>query len=332
MQLLAGDIGGTRTRLQLGRWESNRLQFSEAVIYHSAAYVDLVPIVREFLSNSASGDIDAACFAVAGPVFNGEAKITNLPWALSESRLSTELGIARLRLVNDFEGAAWGVGTLSDNEVVELQRGEPPPSGLMSQVLVGAGTGFGQAIILTDGNHKTVLATEGGHVDFAPRDEEELALWQYLQQTLPRISYETLLSGQGLVRLFSFYCHYLDQQPGEALLQAMAEGDKARAISQFALSGEDPIAGRALRRFVSIYGAQAGNVALATKATGGVYIGGGIAPKILDALRQGEFMAAFLAKAPMVELLRRIPVRVIKNTAIGLSGAMVLAARLGEGA
>lgn len=327
MQLLAADIGGTHTRLQLGRWDRGTLQPGEFAVYSSEHYDGLAPIVDEFLHATSHDPIDAACFAVAGPVDHGEAKITNLPWHLRADRLGKALGVSRLQLVNDFEAAAWGLEALEIDDLVELQGGAPPAEGSHSQVLIGAGTGFGQAIILREPQGTRVLATEGGHVDFAPRDEEELALWQYLHNTMHRISYETLLSGRGLVRLFSFYCQYLDGEPNSGLLRAMAQRDPAKVISEYALANKDEMASRALDRFVRIYGAQAGNIALATKATGGVYVAGGIAPEIIKALQDGRFMEAFLAKEPMRELMQRIPVKVVTNGHLGLLGALVIAAR-----
>ena len=240
--------------------------------------------------------------------------------------MGRELNIPNVRLINDFAAVGYGLSALSADDMVELQPGAPEPGGV--RALIGAGTGLGQAIVVTCDSTVQVLATEGGHVDFAPRSLLEMQLLDYLWRDHERATYEMLLSGKGLVTLFWFLTDTQAMTPSAALVAAIRERDPAAAISEFALSGQDAVAERALELFVRIYGAQAGNLALATVPRGGLYVAGGIAPKIIAKLTSPVFMDAFHAKHPMSHLLTDIPVHVLLNTHVGLLGATQLAASI----
>ena len=327
MNILAGDVGGTHTRLMLAQ-ELDR-QFS--VIYQqefpSQQYPGLIPLVQEFLQKCAAKNMpDRACFAVAGPVHEGWVKVTNLPWALDVVSMADSLGIENISLINDFEGVGYGIAHLEDNDFATLNPGSDGEHG--TRVVLGAGTGLGQCLLTWCGDNYRVHATEGGHADFAPRNEQEIGLLKALLQTQSRVSYEDLLSGRGLATIYHHLCtigdtdfdSHQDLLPGQ---------DAAAAISEKAKRG-DAQAESALQLFMSIYGAHAGDLALATQATGGVYLAGGIARKNLEFLKAGDFMRAFLQKPPMTALLERMPVRVILNTNVGLLGAAAFASRTGS--
>ncbi len=326
MLVVAGDIGGTNARLRLARYDEAGLVTLADKTYRSGSYPGLAPIVVEFIDEFADQRPLAACFAVAGPVKDQQARVTNLPWVLETRALSSELNIANVRLINDFAAVGYGLIALGEDDVLELQPGQPDSRGV--RALIGAGTGLGQAIVVPCGEKVEVLATEGGHVDFAPRNRIESQLLDYLWRDNQRVTYEMLLSGSGLVRLFEFIRDTQGAAPSSELTGTMQTIDPAAAISDFALSQRDPVAEEALDLFVSIYGAQAGNLALSTVPSGGLYIAGGIAPKILVKLRGPNFMNAFHDKPPMRHLLDDIPIRVVLNTQVGLMGATQLATTL----
>lgn len=324
MWILAGDIGGTRTRLQLAQRREGGWQNLSSVEYASADYAHLSDIVRAHLQQHHLDQLAAACFAVAGPVQKQTARITNLPWVLESGAMQAQLHIQHVALVNDFTAVAHGLSQLSEMDTVILQQGIPVMDGAIA--ILGAGTGLGQAIAKPFDKRLVVIDGEGGHVDFAPRTAEEVALLQYWLQRLERVSYETFLSGKGLARIFEFISQH--EVIDAALVQALQQQDPAAAISEFALHKNDPLASRALRCFANIYAAQAANLALVAKATGGVYLAGGIAPKIIAYLQEEEFLQVFNAKAPMQHLLATIPVQVIVNTRVGLLGALQIAKQL----
>jgi glucokinase len=239
--------------------------------------------------------------------------------------LGKHLNIPAVRLVNDFQAVGYGIDALADDDFLTLQAGEPAPRG--PRAILGAGTGLGTCIAYWAGDHYETVASEGGHADFAPADKTQLRLWHCLHEKYGHVSWERLVSGPGLVNIFQCLRH--DCEPGDALAQALADADDpAAVISRFALEHRDPLAGQALDLFVTLYGAQAGNLALTVLATGGVYVAGGIAPKIRDALTNGRFLQAFTAKGRMGGLLQQIPVRVVLNPQVGLLGARLAAVRL----
>lgn len=330
MRLLAGDVGGTHTRLLLAELDAQgRLHAQVERHYDSSLYSDLDLVVEEFLAEQAlAAPPEGACFAVAGPVRGRRARITNLPWGLDAELLERRLNIGRVHLINDFEGIGYGLDLLPPDGLVELQAGEPLAGA--PRALLGAGTGLGQALLFSCAGRYQVVPTEGGHVDFAPRGAEESALLGFLRERLGRVSYEAVLSGAGLVRIFEFLQETGRARAGPRLAEALAEGgDPAPLISDYALRGEDPAAAAALQRFVAVYGGQAGNLALSCVPRGGLYLAGGIAVKILPALQEGStFLEAFCDKPPMRELLHSIPVHVIREPRVGLLGACEQARRL----
>jgi glucokinase len=328
VRILAGDIGGTKVLLQLTEIERGTHRLIAEQRFESAAYNGLVPLLREFLRMVAPMvPPQAACLGIAGPVtFGAEgqaARVTNLPWNVESEAIVRELHIPRVRLINDFQAVGYGIEALSDDDLVPLQVGERVAEAPCA--VIGAGTGLGQALLAWEGDHYEVFATEGGHVDFAPTDELQTDLLRYLSERYGRVSYERVLSGPGLVNLYSFF-KSRGQRASADLLNA---DDPPAAIAEAAFEARNQAAAAALRLFVKIYGAHAGNVALASLANGGVYIAGGIAPKILPALADGDFMRAFADKGRMSPLLGKIPVNVITNERTGLLGAALAASRLG---
>ena len=321
MWFLAADIGGTNSRLLAIDTQVPEKEYNE--VYSSENYPDIIPIIEKFRKNNGIKKIHSACFAVAGPVQQGKAKITNLPWQLEEETIEKKSGIGKLSLVNDFIGVAHGIPVLTGNDYITLQAAEPDPHGTIG--ILGAGTGLGQAILAWHNGRRISIASEGGHVDFAPRDDEEIELLKYWQSRLGRVSYESFLSGPGLARLFVFYTQYLKQQPDDKFDSRIREEDSAAVIVEYAQKYSHPVAQAALKRFIKIYAAQAANLALTCKATGGIYLAGGMAPRIIKMLQSDDFINTFNDKHPMQALMAGIPVRVIMNTNVGLLGALEIA-------
>lgn len=315
MPILAADIGGTSTRLRL----VHGTETLDEQDYSSQDYPNLNSILDKFIKANAPVELQTACLAIAGPVRDGKARVTNLPWEVYESRISEDYSIPRVRIINDFEAIGYALAILQPDDFHELQAGSPNSVG--TRALIGAGTGLGVAIVTRCGERWQVLPGEGGHVDFAPRTVLQQALLDYLHEKNDRVSVEMLLSGPGLERIYEFTCSQNGLDPNSARRTAAS-------ISSTALLGRDPLAVKTLELFVEIYGAQAGNLALTSLATGGVFIAGGIAPKILSVLKQGRFIEMFSDKAPMNELLHSMPVRVVLNTRSGLLGAMQVASEM----
>ena len=328
MRVLAGDVGGTKVLLQLAEFDGEHPRVVEEWHRPSAAYDGLLPMVLQCLAEAklTTSAVDAACFGIAGPVqahgLSQSAKVTNLPWIVDSGAIARALGTPAVRLINDFQALGYGIEGLIHADLVVLQPGREQPRA--PRVVIGAGTGLGQGLLIWQGDHYEAIATEGGHADFAPTDAVQQELLRYLAAKYGRVSYERILSGPGLVNLYSFLC----ERGGRSDRPVLAAADPAAAITQAALSASDAFAAEALALFVRVYGAQAGNVALGVLAHGGVYIGGGIAPKILPALSNGDFMRAFLDKGRMAAVLEAMPVRVINNPKAGLLGAVLAARRL----
>lgn len=316
--ILAGDIGGTNSRLALFDATNGRLKLIHEAVYPSRDYPGLEVIVSTFVRND-SGKVDAACFGVAGPVREGRAQISNLPWAVETSSLSSELKLRSTFLINDLEAMAWGIGALQPTDVVTLNLGARNARG--NRAVIAAGTGLGQAGMYWDGRQHHIFACEGGHTDFAPRGDVQVELLRYLQAKFGRVSYERVLSGPGLVNIYQFLRDTGRGQEPEWLAEKLAIGDPAAAISKAALEGKSPLCEQALDIFVAIYGAETGNLALKLMSTGGVFVTGGIAPKILAKLSSELFLDAFLDKGRMRPLVESMPVQVIVNESTGLLGA-----------
>lgn len=338
--LLAGDVGGTKTNLALleaeGRGEGalRPLREIRTATFHSSEYPGLEEVVAAFLAEGGSdGGIDAACFGIAGPVLDGRVATPNLAWEVDGRRLAARLPAPRVLLINDLVATAHGLPALGPGHLHELQAGEPeaPREGEGNRVLVAAGTGLGVAFLPRLGGEWHPVDSEGGHVDFAARSDEEVDLLRYLRARLGgRVSVERVLSGPGLVHLYEFLRDTGREGPSpevEPILAGESGGDAGAAIGTEGLRGAG-ICASALRLFASVYGAVAGNVALLGTATGGVYLGGGIAPKILPALAAGEFVSAFQDKGRFAPYLRRLAVRVVLDDRAALRGAARRAAHL----
>ncbi len=323
MRILAADIGGTKTLLALAEGDGRQWRILAEENFPSAEFDSFESLAAAFVSGL-DAKPDAACLGVAGPVSDGgrRASVTNLPWQLEASHLSQALGIPRLRLINDFQAVGYSLEVLGDDDLACLQTGQPQERGV--KALIGAGTGLGQGFLVWCGDGYEVQASEGGHVDFAPRDALEIALLEFLLQRWPHVSYERLVSGQGLCNIYDFFLRRLNlaQDP------LTGAADRAAAIAAAGMSDRDGAAGQSLSLFARIYGAQAGNFALSTLAEGGVYIAGGIAAKLMPLLEEGGFLHAFQAKGRMTEIVERLPVNVVLNAKAGLLGAMVAAGRL----
>jgi glucokinase len=327
VRVLAGDVGGTKTALAIIEIGRSRCRVLRLERYRSAEHGGLDEIVAAFLSGERTPP-RAAGFGVAGPVRDGKSKITNLPWRLDERHLERRTRIPRVTIVNDFGANALGLRFLGPRQMATLVRGRPDPQGPIA--LLGAGTGLGQAVLVRAGAVEGVVSSEGGHVDFGPRTAVEDRLVAFLRGRFGRATRERILSGSGLALLYEFLEADGFSRPGRAAAaEIRGADDRAAVISRLGLARKDRLCRGALELFVTIYGSEAGNLALQCRATGGVYVAGGIAPKILPALRAPAFLRAFHQKPPMKELLAAIPVRVVLDPRLGLYGAAAAAATPG---
>ena len=317
--ILAGDVGGTKTRLALATPDAGGLRLSQVEVCESARYTGLEAIVEQYLAG-AQATIERACFGVAGPVLAGEARITNLPWRLSEEGLRRSLGIERVWLLNDLQALAYAVPVLRPEDRAVLQEGAPDPTGAIG--ILAPGTGLGQGYLVWDGERYRPGASEGGHTDFAPADALQTRLLEHLRAEYGHVSWERVLSGPGLYNIYRFLRASGGMEPAW-VAERLAEGDPSATIS--ALAGRDPLCAQALDVFAAILGAQAGNLALTLMATGGIYLGGGIPPKILSKLGDGTFMRAFRDKGRLAPVLERVPVYVIRSDQAPLVGAAACA-------
>jgi glucokinase len=324
MRVLAGDIGGTKTAVAIAEIGARSLRVARSQTYPSAEFDSLESVLEEFLRTERHYPAVAG-FGVAGPVREGRSKVTKLPWTIDERRVSRSTGIPRVRLLNDFVANALGVSYLSPRQTVVLARGDREKGGPVG--ILGAGTGLGQAAVITVGVSTLVMASEGGHADFGPRTETEDRLVSWVRRRFGRTTRDRLLSGEGLTLLYDFLKEEGAAPESPDVVAAFAGDDRAAVISRLALDGGDRLCQEALKLFVSIYGSEAGNLALQYRATGGVYVAGGIAAKILPALQEPEFLRSFRNKPPMEELLARIPVHVVREPRLGLYGAAAAAYR-----
>ena len=321
--ILAGDIGGTNSRLAGFAVESARLKPVVEETFPSRAYASLDEIVRTFV---ATHDVHVAhaCFGIAGPVRHGRSEAINLAWAVDAQQLAQALRPATVWLINDLEATAYGAVALAPEDMATLHEGSPVAEG--NAAVIAAGTGLGEAGLYWDGRQHWPFASEGGHASFAPSDALQVELLQYLRRQFVHVSWERVLSGPGLYNIYTFL---RDTQRGVEpawLTEELRQGDPAATISRIALAGTCELCVQALDLFVILYGAEAGNLALKVMATGGVFVGGGIAPKILDKLKEATFMQAFRTKGRLQPVLEAIPVRVILNEQTALYGAARCAA------
>ncbi len=320
--LLAVDIGGTKTLLQLSSVEGEVITEQ---LFASQQYDSFDLLLSDFLSQEEVNQytIVSACFGVAGPVVGTQAIVTNLPWILDVDELTQQFSIEHVKLCNDFEAVGHGIACLKDDELVVLQEGEPDLA--YPKAVIGAGTGLGQALMFPENGAWKVVATEGGNVDFAPTDQKQILLLEHMMQRFGQVSYERIVSGNGLVIIYDFLRAYQQRDEDPDLRQAMIDGDPAAAISQFALKHGNELAIEALDMFIKIYGAQAGNLALSVIPMAGLYLAGGIAAKNIERFQEAGFMDAFRAKGKMAHLVEKVPVYVILQPKVGLLGARLLA-------
>jgi len=318
MHCLAGDIGGTKTLLAIfARSDDGSYRAVRSKRYESGAYPSLAPMVRHFLA-AGKEPMRRAGFGVAGPVVNGKCTATNLPWALDERTLAQELGLERVRLVNDFVAVALGIPSLQAADLAILQQGTVDPAGTIA--ILGAGTGLGEAILLPADPEPKVLATEGGHSSFAPRNAREIRLLNSLIAKFGHVSWERVLSGPGIRNIYDFLVS--DGEPEMTETRKRLETEDAGAvIGQLAVAGKDPTCVAAIRMFAELYGSEAGDLALKSFASGGVYVAGGIAPRVLPILKEGGFVSAFNDKGRMARLTANVRVSVVLQNDVGLIGA-----------
>lgn len=324
--ILAGDIGGTKTVLGLFEPTPSGLNQINEATFPSRGAPTFEGVLDQFLAANPGRSIDAACFGVAGPVIDGHCKTTNLPWHLAETDLAVHLGARRVKLLNDLEAAAYGMLYLRSDELSVLNPGaEPHHEGNVA--VIAAGTGLGEAFLYWDGTHHQPVASEGGHCDFAPRNPLEVDLLIYLRNKFgAHVSYERILSGPGFSNLYGFFRDRGEHPESPEVAAALASGDPNATITRFGLDGTDPLCVATLNLFATIYGAEAGNLALKCMARS-VYVGGGIAPKILPVLQRGGFLEAFLAKGRFDSLMHDIRVSVATNPRAPFLGAANFARR-----
>ena len=325
MKVLAGDIGATNARLAIVGVEAGGIEILHRARFPSKDFPGLAPIVQRFLTD-APGTVERAGFGVACPVIGGDCVTANLPWRINTSTLAREIGIPRTELVNDLQALGHGIRWLGPGATVVLQAGEPETHGVVG--LIAAGTGLGEGFLVWEGDRYRVHVSEGGHASFAPNGALECGLLGFLRDEFGHVSRERVLSGPGLVSIYRYLAADGHAREARSVRDEMAREDPAAVISRHALAGTDPLCVQALDVFASAYGAQAGNLALTLMATGGVYLGGGIARRIVDKLGDGTFVGAFKDKGRLAGLLAKIPVHVIVNPDAGLLGAAVVAARL----
>jgi glucokinase len=319
--ILAGDIGGTHTRL--GLFDADARAPLALRVYPSREHSGLEEIVAAFLAEHPAA-LEGACFDVAGPVRNGRVKTTNLPWIVDARRVADRIGLTSIELVNDLAATAYGIAELTASDLETLNRGDPSIGGNLA--VIAAGTGLGEAGLVWDGKRYHALPSEGSHSDFGPRSALQVELYTFLAGE-GHVSYEDVCSGIGLVAVYRFLRERGGTHEPAWLAEAIRDGDAAAVISGAGLTGRDAVCAEALDVMVSIYGAEAGNLALRLLATGGIYIGGGIAPHILPKLRQRSFLDSLTAKGRFRPMLEQVPVHVILNEHTGLLGAARIALR-----
>jgi glucokinase len=321
--ILAGDVGGTKVELALYNFSGGQLTHVTSERFPAKDYAHLEAIIRVFFEKNRNPDVTAACFGVPGPVRNGRLKLTNLPWMLDARELARNLSIDNVFLINDLEANGYGIPELGPQQIFTLSEGDPGTIG--NRGLISAGTGLGEAILMWDGKMHVPVASEGGHCDYAPRSEIEISLLRYIQKQVGgRVSFERVVSGLGLQNVYHFLRDDQGMTESPELRDRMAGDDPNAVIGELGM-GKDELCTRALDIFVSAYGAEAGNLALKVLSVGGMYVGGGIAPKILDKMLDGTFMKAFADKGRLSDLLVHSPVRIILESRAALIGAAAYA-------
>ncbi len=331
MIVLSGDIGGTYTRIRLMEFSDNSSHVIKNALYHNGDHSTFINILDLFFDDVriAASQLKSAGFGVAGPIVDGVVKFTNLPWMVKSSDIQKRLSLEKVALLNDFAAIGHGLETLHSEELVTLQRGKSSPDS--PKAYIGAGTGLGIGFISYHRGVPKVHATEGGHIDFAPTNGEQIDLLRFLKKKYHRVSLERLLSGPGLINIYQFVrSSYKTATKENSTLASFTEKNRdfASAITEYALRGGDPLAKHALDIFIGIYGAAVGNLALTTLPFGGIYIVGGIAPKLLSQIKGKNFLQAFSDKGRLQQLIQDIPLHIVLCTEIGLRGAALYAKKL----
>jgi glucokinase len=319
--ILAGDVGGTKVHLALYDFINGKLSYTRDQQFPAKEYSGLEEIVKKFLGTD---NATAACFGVPGPVRDGRLRLTNLPWTLDSRELAAGLSIQHVFLINDLEANGYGVAELSADQIFTLSEGDASQIG--NRALIAAGTGLGEGLLIWNGRSHTPFPSEGGHSDYAPRNEDEIDLLRFLKQKYDgRISQERVVSGMGLSNIYEFLKEVRGMEVPAALAERMAKEDPNAVITELALAHKSEICEKAMDMFVSAYGAEAGNLALKILSVGGFYVGGGIAPRILEKLKDGTFIKAFTDKGRLSQLLVNMPVRIILESRAALLGAAAYA-------
>jgi glucokinase len=315
--ILAADVGGTKTRLALFE-ERDGITCVDEKKYASRDFPNLSALLLQFLSQEDRKKITAACLGIAGPIKNGMCKATNLPWEISAKALEHEIQIPKVHLINDLEANAWGLHSLSAEEFFNVNSGEDVAA---SCALISPGTGLGEAGIYWNGKIHRPFPSEGGHCDFAPTDEEEIALLTYLKGEHPHVSYERVLSGSGLYRIYRFLIDTHREQEDPAIGALMKQNEPQRIITEKGINKQCSVCVRTCRLFVKLLGNESGNLALKFLSLGGVFIGGGIVPHLVPFLQEEGYMKAFMDKGRFSTVLSKIPVKVVLNDRAALHGA-----------
>lgn len=322
--ILAGDVGGTKVHLALYGFEHGKLIHIRDERFPAHEFSGLQEIVLRFLAESNNPEITAACFGVPGPVRGGRLRLTNLPWILDTHELSAGLNITHLFLINDLEANGYGIPELTPDQIFTLNEGDPAAVG--NRALVSAGTGLGEGVLVWNGKTHLPMASEGGHCDFAARNDLEVELLRYLMQKMSgRVSFERVISGPGLTNIYSFLRDAKAMEEPSWLRERMEAEDPNAVIGEVGEEGSSELCSKTLEMFVSAYGAESGNMVLKVLATGGMYLGGGIAPKIVKTMRGGAFMQAFIDKGRLSDLLTQTPVHIILESRAALIGAAAYA-------
>jgi glucokinase len=315
--ILAGDIGGTKTNLAYFMAEGQRLTPKFVKSYPSRQYRSLNEVVEQMLADHPA-DVTGAAFGIAGPVVDGRSKLTNLGWEVDASDMAGVLRVHSVGLINDLQATAYGTLRLTSDEMLLLNAGIAQPRAPIA--VIAAGTGLGESALVWDGKRYRAIPSEGGHTDFGPRNEVEIELLRFLSKKYRRTSYERVVAGPGFVNLYEFFRSKADYPEPEWLREKIVSGDPSAEISQAGVEEKDQVCVRVVETVASLYGAEAGNLALKVLATGGVYVCGGIAPKILPMI-QKHFMDAFVAKGRYASLMKQMPVYVVLNDKTALIGA-----------
>jgi len=320
--ILAADVGATNTRIGFFESSNGKLQPKLIRKFRNRDYTGLEASLDEFLTSGSR--VDYACFGVAGPVVEGKVELTNCAWVVDQSKLMVRLSTKHVSLLNDMEATGYGIAQLGNEDLLVLNNGAPDESS--AAALIAAGTGLGEAVLHGNGSARVPLPSEAGHADFAPNNEAEAELLRYLRPRFHHVSWDRVLSGPGLLLIYEFLRDTGRGTEQPAVAEQIRTGDPGAAISAAAMAGTCELCTQALDLFAGIYGAESGNLALRSLARGGVYIGGGIAPKIRQKLQDGTFMRAFLNKGRMRSLVESIPVYLILAEQIALFGAAAFAA------